>query len=253
MTQLSRPSIFPQPGWAWRNKPELWVLGGVFFAAAMILAFGHIAEEVTEGDATKFDQTVLLALRNPADLSDPIGPAWLEEAARDITSLGSYVVLGFVLCAVLAYLVMTQKRAAALWISASVGGGVVLSNALKFAFERPRPEIVPHAVRVFTSSFPSGHATLAAVSYLTLGALLASLHSSRQLKLYFISVAIFLTVAIGLSRLYLGVHYPTDVLAGWCVGAAWAALCWMIAWWLQARGTIEPPQVDAIGDESHDG
>jgi undecaprenyl-diphosphatase len=230
--------------WAWRSKPEIWVLGGVFFAAAMLLVFGHIAEEVGEGDAVKFDQTVLLALRSATDLADPIGPAWLEEAARDVTSLGSYVVLGFVLLAVMAYLLMIEKRAAAVWLLASVGGGVLLSNGLKWAFERPRPDIVAHAARVFTSSFPSGHATLAAVSYLTLGALLASLHDSRRLKLYFIGVAVVLTLAIGVSRVYLGVHYPTDVLAGWCVGAAWAALCWAIALWLQERGTLEAPQHD---------
>jgi undecaprenyl-diphosphatase len=236
--------------WAWRNKPELWVLGGIFFAAAMVLAFGHIADEVVEGDAAKFDQAILLALRNPADPSDPLGPAWLEEAARDVTSLGSYVVLGFVLCAVIAYLLMTQKRAAALWVAASVGGGVVLSNALKLAFERPRPDLVPHAARVFTTSFPSGHATLAAVSYLTLGALLASLHTSRRLRLYFILLAVILTLAIGVSRVYLGVHYPTDVLAGWCIGAAWAALCWIIALWLQNRGKIEPPNEDAMAERA---
>jgi undecaprenyl-diphosphatase len=236
--------------WAWRNKPELWVLGGIFFAAAMVLAFGHIADEVVEGDAAKFDQAILLSLRNPADPSDPLGPAWLEEAARDVTSLGSYVVLGFVLCAVIAYLLMTQKRAAALWVAASVGGGVVLSNALKLAFERPRPDLVPHAARVFTTSFPSGHATLAAVSYLTLGALLASLHTSRRLRLYFILLAVILTLAIGVSRVYLGVHYPTDVLAGWCIGAAWAALCWIIALWLQNRGKIEPPNEDAMAERA---
>ncbi len=236
--------------WAWRNKPELWVLGGIFFAAAMVLAFGHIADEVVEGDAAKFDQAILLALRNPADPSDPLGPAWLEEAARDVTSLGSYVVLGFVLCAVIAYLLMTQKRAAALWVAASVSGGVVLSNALKLAFERPRPDLVPHAARVFTTSFPSGHATLAAVSYLTLGALLASLHTSRRLRLYFILLAVILTLAIGVSRVYLGVHYPTDVLAGWCIGAAWAALCWIIALWLQNRGKIEPPNEDAMAERA---
>jgi hypothetical protein len=137
------------------------LLGGIFLAALLLLAFGHIAEEVIEGDAAKFDQTVMLALRNPSDSSDPLGPAWLEEAARDITGLGSYAVLGFVFCAVVTYLLMTKRRSA-------------------------RPELVAPLARVFTSSFPSGHATLAAVTYLTLGALLASLHSSRRLKFYFI-------------------------------------------------------------------
>ena len=190
----------------------------------------------------------MLALRSPSDSSDPLGPAWLEEAARDITGLGSYAVLGFVFCAVATYLLMTKRRSAALWVSASILGGVLLSNALKFAFARPRPELAAPLARVFTSSFPSGHATLAAVTYLTLGALLASLHNSRRLKLYFIGLAIILTVAIGLSRVYLGVHYPTDVLAGWCIGAAWAALCWSLARWLQQLGKIEPANNDAVGE-----
>ena len=95
------------------------------------------------------------------------------------------------------------------------------SNILKLFFERPRPDIVPHAARVFTLSFPSGHATLSAVTYLTLGALLASLHEPLRFKIYFLSLAILLTIAVGISRIYLGVHYPTDVLAGWCLGAAW--------------------------------
>ena len=211
----------------------------VFAIAALVLAFGHIAEEVIEGDAAKFDQTILLFFRSVNDLADPIGPPWAEEMARDITALGSYAVLSVVVCAVIIYLLMAGHRAAAFWILAAVVGGVLLSNALKLVFERPRPDIVAHAARVFTTSFPSGHATLSAITYLTLGALLAGLHQSLRFKLYFLGLAILLTIAVGISRIYLGVHYPTDVLAGWCMGAAWAAVCWSIFNWLQNRGRIE--------------
>ncbi|MGH6864980.1 MAG: phosphatase PAP2 family protein [Methyloceanibacter sp.] len=235
-------------GWAWRNRPELWLLGGIFLAGLLLLAFGFIAEEVIEGDAGRFDETVLRGLRNPADLSDPLGPPWLEEAARDVTALGSYAVLGLVFLAVLAYLLMTQKGAAALWVALTVGGGVLLSNALKLAFNRPRPELA-HAARVFTPSFPSGHAMLSAVTFLTLGVLLASLHGSWRLKLFFLGLAILVTIAVGVSRVYLGVHHPTDVLAGWCIGAGWAALCWTVVHWLQKRGTIEPMAADALDKE----
>ena len=234
------------PAWAWRSRPELWLLGGVFLAGLLLLAFGHIAEEVLEGDATRFDQTVLLALRSPADPADPLGPAWLEEAARDITSLGSYAVLGIIFFAVIAYLLLMKRRAAALWVAASVGGGVLLSNVLKHSFDRPRPELVAHSVRVFTSSFPSGHAMLSAVTFLTLGVLLASIHNSWRVKVFFLGIAIFLTVIVGVTRVYLGVHYPTDVLAGWCVGAGWAAICWTAFHWLQGRGVIEPAERDAL-------
>jgi undecaprenyl-diphosphatase len=208
--------------------------------AGLVLAFGHIAEEVFEGDATKFDRNILLFFRNPSDISDPIGPPWMEEMARDITALGSYAVLSIVFCAVFIYLIMAHQRAAAFWVLAAVGGGVLLSNLLKLTFERPRPDLVPHAVRVFTTSFPSGHATLSTITYLTLGALLASLHDSQRFKVYFLSLAILLTVAVGISRMYLGVHYPTDVPAGWCIGAAWAAFCWTIFRWLQRQGYLDP-------------
>jgi undecaprenyl-diphosphatase len=100
---------------------------------------------------------------------------------------------------------------------------------------------VTPAARVFTTSFPSGHATVSTITYLTLGALLASLHDSLRFKIYFLSLAILLAVAVGVSRVYLGVHYPTDVLAGWCIGAAWAAFCWTIFRWLQRRGGIGLP------------
>jgi len=220
-------------------RPEAWTLMTVFAIAALVLAFGHIAEEVIEGDAAKFDQTILLFFRSVNDLADPIGPPWAEEMARDITGLGSYAVLSVVVCAVIIYLLMAGHRAAAFWILAAVVGGVLLSNALKLVFERPRPDIVAHAARVFTTSFPSGHATLSAITYLTLGALLAGLHQSLRFKLYFLGLAILLTIAVGISRIYLGVHYPTDVLAGWCMGAAWAAVCWSIFNWLQNRGRIE--------------
>jgi undecaprenyl-diphosphatase len=231
---------------------ELWFLGSVTAVAGLLYAFSEISEEVIEGDTLPFDQAVLRMLRSPHNLADPIGPGWLEEAARDITSLGSYAILGFVFFAVVAYLLIVKKRFAALWVIASILGGLVLSNALKFSIGRPRPDLVLHATRVFTPGFPSGHAMLAAVTYLTLGALLASLHTSRSLRVYFLGLALVLTILVGISRIYLGVHYPTDVLAGWCIGAAWAMLCWTVARSLQQRGTLEAPAgvSDASGEAS---
>jgi undecaprenyl-diphosphatase len=217
------------------HRPELLVLAIVAVAAGLTIAFGHIAEEVREGDSTAFDRTLLLALRNPADLSDPLGPPWLEEAARDITALGSYSVLGLVVGAVAIYLMMIRRRGSALWLLASVIGGAALSSVLKIGFDRPRPDFVAHAVRVFTMSFPSGHAALSAVTYLTLGALLASTTGSRLQRLYFLTLALLLTILVGITRIYLGVHYPTDVLAGWSFGAAWAILCCLGWFWVERR------------------
>jgi undecaprenyl-diphosphatase len=227
------------------GRHELGVLAAVFLLAVALLGFGLLAEEVAEGDTGGFDRVVLLALRNPADLADPIGPAWVEGAARDVTSLGGNTVLVLVSLAVIGYLAMVRKRSAALLVFVAVGGGLLLSTLLKHAFERVRPDLVPHGVRVYTASFPSSHAMLSAVTYLTLGALLTRVEPRRRLKAYLLTVAVLLTLLIGTSRVYLGVHWPTDVLAGWCVGSAWAILCWLVTRGLQREGQVEPDREQA--------
>ena len=180
-------------------------------------------------------------MRSSTDPSIPIGPAWLPEAARDITSLGSILVLGIITLAVAVYLLLLRKHAVAWLILIAVASGIALNDLLKFLFARARPDVVTHPARVFTTSFPSGHAALSAITYLTVGALLARSQPSFTLSVYFMSLAAFLTVLIGVSRIYLGVHYPTDVLGGWCIGAAWAMGCSVIMARLQSVGQIEPP------------
>jgi len=228
-------------GWlmAYLGRRELLLPVLLLVTAGTLLAFGKLAVEVLEGETRSFDRALLLAFRNPADPSDPLGPRWLEEAARDITSLGSTVVLTFVTLAVAGFLALARKRGAALLVLVSVGGGTLLSTLLKLGFERPRPDLVPHAAAVYTASFPSGHAMLSAVTYLTLGTLLARIQPRRRLRAYIVAIAVLLTLLVGTSRIYLGVHWPTDVLAGWCLGAAWAMLCWAVALWLQRRGRVE--------------
>jgi len=139
------------------------------------------------------------------------------------------------------YLVLQHHYgAAALVIVASAGGGA-LSVGLKQLFGRGRPDIVPHLVHVNDPSFPSGHSMVALVIYLTLGALLARFTTRRRVRVYLIANALSLTFLIGVTRVCLGVHYPTDVLAGWCAGLAWALLCWLVARYLQYRGAVEAP------------
>ena len=221
--------------WPRLGRQELAILLSLLSASGVLLFFLWLAEEVLEGDTHAFDEAVLLALRGSGNPADPLGPRWLELTARDITSLGGYpVVILMTLCAI-GFLMIAAKRHAALLVLVSIGGGMLLSSGLKDLFERPRPDLVPHAVQVFTQSFPSGHATLSAVTYLTLGALLARLQPRRAVKVYLLTLAVLLTLLIGASRVYLGVHWPTDVLAGGCVGAAWALLCWTAAAWLQPR------------------
>ena len=223
------------------DKGELRLLAVLAFGAGLAFAFAAIADEVLEGETQDFDLAVLQALRG-AD-GGPIGPGWLREAMRDLTALGSFSVLGLVVVAVLGYLLLTGKRVMALLVLVSVIGGTLVSSVLKQLFGRPRPDLEA-AAEVFTASFPSGHALISAVTYLTLGALLARVQRSARLRVYIIGVAVLLTLVIGLSRLHLGLHYPTDVLAGWCLGAAWACLCLAVAAWLQRRGTAEPPGED---------
>jgi undecaprenyl-diphosphatase len=223
----------------WRM--EAWLLVSVLVTAGLLLAFVLIADEVLEGESLAFDRRIILAFRQAGNTSAPIGPPWLQELARDITSLGSFAVLGIVVSAVVGYLLLIHERAATWLVLVSVLGGVALNNLLKLSFARPRPDLVAPVVRVFTSSFPSGHAALSAITYLTLGALLARTHPSRRIRVYFMSVAVTLTLLVGISRIYLGVHYPTDVLAGWCIGAAWALACWTLVTRLQRRGSAEPP------------
>jgi undecaprenyl-diphosphatase len=235
--------------WSRLGRYELTILGSMLSVCGILWVFMWLADEVMEGDTHAFDRALLVALRTPGNPADPVGPAWLELAARDITSLGGYPVLILVTLAAIGFLLILGKRRAALLVLVSISGGMLLSSVLKELFGRPRPDLVPHAVEVYTTSFPSGHATLSAVTYLTLGALLARVQPRRRVKAYLLGLAVLLAVLIGASRVYLGVHWPTDVLAGWCVGAAWAMLCWTAATWLQGRGEVETDGRTAV---SHD-
>jgi undecaprenyl-diphosphatase len=223
-------------------------LAGLLAIAVALLAFFGLAGEVLEGETLGFDRLILLALRSPIEPYDPIGPRWLGEVARDVTGLGGIPVLSGVTLAVVGYLTLARKRAAALLVLGAVGGGVALSTLLKLAYHRARPDLVPHAVEVYTTSFPSGHAMLSAVTYLTLGALLVRVEKRWQIKAYILALAVLITLLVGISRIYLGVHWPTDVLAGWCVGAAWALLCWLLALWLQRKGKVETADIGKRGD-----
>lgn len=199
--------------------------GGLLFLACL-WAFAELADDAPEGDYLALETRLLLALRSPADLSRPIGPAWLPEAARDLTALGSPLVVTLVATLATGFVLLRGRVRTALLLVAGSAGGYALNHALKALFERERPSVVPHLVEESSASFPSGHSMVGLVVYATLGALLARVVPGRREKLYLLGTALAVSVAIGLSRVYLGVHYPTDVLAGWSVGLAWALLCW---------------------------
>ena len=227
------------PAWLIRPLPERYVLILLVLVGASMWSFVEIADEVMEGDARQMDRALLLFFRNEADLSDPIGPLWLEEMMRDFTGLGGVGVLTLLTAAAVGYILLIGKTRAAVGVILSIGGGILLSSLLKYGFDRPRPDLVPHGSHVYTASFPSGHSMMSAVVYLTLGALVARVRPGVRLKIYVISLAVVLALLIGLSRVYLGVHWPTDVLAGWTMGAAWALLSWTVMLWLQRKGAVE--------------
>jgi undecaprenyl-diphosphatase len=223
----------------WIGAREASVLTALLLAAGAVWLFVELADDVLEGDTRAVDERLLLLLRTAGDSRDPLGPSWVEELARDVTGLGSAGILTLISVAAAGFLALQRKRALAWYLLAAVASGALVSVLLKWGFARPRPDLVAHGQAVYTSSFPSGHSMLSAVAFLTLGALLASGQTNLLMRAYLLSLALFLALIVGVSRVYLGVHWPTDVLAGWTAGAAWALLCWALARRLHVRGVVE--------------
>jgi undecaprenyl-diphosphatase len=229
-----------------RLREVEWVPLAVMLAVAVAMwGFVELSDEVNEGDVAAVDRRILLAMRTAGDVTDPLGPPWFEELVRDVTALGSIGVLALVVAASCGFLWLQKNRMAVVYVVIAVLGALALSTALKSAYDRPRPDLAPHGARVMTASFPSGHSTMAAATYLTLGALLARYQAKWRLRIYLVVLAIVLAILVGLSRVYLSVHWPSDVLAGWTLGAAWALSCWGVAAYLQKRKVIEPPPQDS--------
>ena len=224
----------------WLGLHELPALLAVVVLSAGVWAFLEVADEVIERESRGMDEALLLALRSADDPADPLGPPWLEEMARDFTALGGTGVLTLIAIAAVGYLLLADRGRTALLTVTAVGGGLLVSTLLKAGFDRPRPDLVPHDSLVYTASFPSGHSMMAAVTYLTLAAILTRVLATPLLKAWALLVAVFVTLLVGVSRVYVGVHWPTDVLGGWAAGAAWAALCWLAARQLQRRHVVEP-------------
>lgn len=211
----------------------------VCFAVTMpLFFFCWLAEEMMEGDTHSFDSAIMLALRKPDNLADPIGPRWLEKAFLDITTLGSGTVLTFLTLAVAGYLAVKKRYYDIVFLTISVGGGALLGNLLKLGFGRPRPEMVAHLVKVSSLSFPSSHAMAAAITYISIGVLFTR-QQPNSVRAYIYAISIVIAISVGISRVYLGVHWPTDVLASWSVGTVWIILCWLFSNWLRLRQTLQ--------------
>lgn len=210
-----------------RNQPRI-VTVSALLVVLTLWGFLELAEEVFEGETHHFDEWLLLSLRQPDNPAEPIGPPWLKEVARDVTAMGSPAILSFFTLAVAGYLYLDRKRRLATILLTAVITGMLLTYGLKSLFARPRPEIVPHLSEVYSRSFPSGHSMMSAVVYLTLGMLVATVLEQPRLRAYVIGLAVLLSLAVGITRVYLGVHYPSDVLAGWAAGFAWALGCRLV-------------------------
>jgi undecaprenyl-diphosphatase len=223
------------------HRVESRILLGFVGVVVVVLAFAKAAAEISEGDTLSVDRFLLMALRIPGNPGVPIGPRWLQQSLIDVTALGGVTVLTLITCLAAGYLVAARKPASAAFTGAAVGAGALLGNLLKGFYERARPEVVEHLVGTNSTSFPSGHAMNSAIVYLTLAVLIARSSENRSVRLYIICVAIALTLIIGFSRVYLGVHWPTDVVAGWTVGGVWAALCSLVAKRLQSGEKVEKP------------
>jgi len=221
------------------HRPESRILLAFLVLAIAGFAMIKLASEVAEGDTFALDKLILRGLRSSQDAAAPIGPAWLKHAMADFTALGSAALLSLITCCAIGYLAAVRKYRLAGFVALSTGLGAALGATLKTLLARPRPEIVPHLVEVQSLSFPSGHAMNSAIIYLTLAVLLARGQQSRAVQIYLICVAIALVLLVGSSRAYLGVHWPSDILAGWTIGAIWAALCSLISRHFELRRQLD--------------
>lgn len=217
-------------------------MGSLALVAAVWL-FIEIADEVREGEHLAFENQIMRVFRT-GDPPRPIGPAWLADAARDITALGSVAVLSGIVAIAAGYLLLSRRRAAALFVVIASLGGLVVNSSLKHTFDRERPELSLRLIEIESFSFPSGHAMSSATVYLTLAVLLTRLAEQRRRKLYLLGIALLLILLVGFSRVFLGVHYPSDVLAGWAAGLAWAQLCWLAAHFVGRRRLAKQAPTD---------
>jgi len=212
-------------------RAEIAALTALLIAAVGVMTFVEVADDMTEADGQAFDQQVLAILRpHIDDPGRPWGPWWLKEAAADITALGGISVLGLFALIVVLFLLSQRKWLSSLLLTLGLAGGVALSEGLKAIFERERPPATMQAVETINASFPSGHALLSTVFYLSLAVMLTRAFPRRRFKAFVLGVGMTLALLVGLTRIYLGAHWASDVFAGWAVGAAWAMMLWLVSY-----------------------
>jgi undecaprenyl-diphosphatase len=212
--------------------------------AVLILLFGIDLFDIRDGQH-RLDPILILLLRAPGNPAAPLGPAWLAETGRDLTGLGSNgveVLLCFALCG---GLMLAGRARHALALLSAMVLALTANAAVKVVVQRARPDLVPGMPRVFTTSFPSSHAMVSAATFFTVAAIVAAATPSAALRRFAFAMAALGTGLIGLSRVYLGVHYPTDVLGGWAAGAFCAWASWMLVGRVPASAPAEEKAVPA--------
>lgn len=214
-----------------------WPLVAVAAVAVLLSALIGFGHEIMEGDGHAIDRALMLAMRAPGNPARPWGPGWLPSAVRDVTALGSTIVLTLVVGIVATFLVLKRQRRTALLVVAATLSGATVVTLVKQAVARTRPDVVQQLMAETSHSFPSGHAANSAVVYLTMAALLFPVLRDWRMRMFVVAVALLLVGLIGVTRVYLGVHWPSDVLAGWAFGSCWALLWWGFELWLLRRRT----------------
>jgi len=240
--KVEKKPIFVRP-LSWIGQHELSVLIAVILIIGGLWLAVELADGVLDGNIQNLDMDLIMSLREGEDADNPIGPPWVEEMMRDFTSLGGTGILVLIVVAVTFYHLIQARYKEMFFLLLAVVGAFILSYVLKGFFDRPRPQFIPEGEYVFTASFPSGHALLSAATYLTLGIIVAELMDRNRLKAFILMFAFLIMIIVGFSRVYLGVHWPSDVLAGWALGMVWAIVIWLIFRTLRAIGNLDdqPP------------
>lgn len=196
----------------------IYLVAGAAIAIAFTWLFVELASHVQSGATQAFDDAIMQWMGTHR-------VAWIERSLLEITALGTGLVLMMIVITSALFLSATQHRFSAFLLLVASAGGLILNTILKSSFDRPRPRLFEWVTNPSSSSFPSGHAMGSAIVYFTVAYLIARLEKRRSTRAVTIFTALLLVLLISLSRLYLGVHYPSDVLAGMVIGLAWAGFC----------------------------
>lgn len=228
----------------WIASHERAVLAAWLLIVAGTWLFFEVAGRVSGGQTQAFDESVVRMFRQPNQPDELIGPKWLAQFAREITVLGSYSALILMVSISTLFLSAANQKIALRTLLGATLSGYAAMLLLKHNFQRPRPEIVPHLAESHSSSFPSGHALMSAIVYVTLGFQLLRVIENDRVRFAIMFTAMLLTTLIGASRVFLGVHFPTDVLAGWTAGLVWSLL-WLVG---ARRWQLRYDQASSRGD-----